>query len=205
MEALNYSLISIVLRDRQTKNAFQAKEQTKKGTDVAAPIVTRLQRQQDEATAIARRAQWREYKQAERQRWNSQNKRRNRERSLAWYHANKTLVKSSLSGLSQSVVPKETQPDKEESNAAKATQRQRDFGVSHATQETVPQKSDSINADNGTKTDSKKKTWAGNKALYRAKQAISKFKPSVLQEFVKFIVKKTKSCNRAELHGCSGG
>ncbi|GFN75253.1 vertnin [Plakobranchus ocellatus] len=86
-------------RDRQKKNASHVKEQTNEETDVAAPIVTRLQRQQEEATAIARRAQWRKYKQAERQRWNSQKKRRNRERSLAWYHANKTPVKSSLSEL----------------------------------------------------------------------------------------------------------
>ncbi|GFO07816.1 hypothetical protein PoB_003432100 [Plakobranchus ocellatus] len=91
-------------------------------------------------------------------------------------------------------LPLTKQPDKEDSNAAKATQRQLIFGVSHATQETVPQESDSVNADNGTETNIKKKIWAGNKALYRAKQAISKFKPSVLQELVRFMVKKSKSC-----------
>ena len=71
-------------------------DQNPKRAETPRHAQTRFKRQQEEAAVAAKRAQWRKYKQAERERWTSQKKRRNRERSLAQYHAKKNPVKSSL-------------------------------------------------------------------------------------------------------------
>ena len=45
----------------------------------------------------------------------------------------------------------------------------------------------------------KKTEWAEKKAVFRAKQAISKFKPNVLKQLLLFITKKTKTCTEENI------
>ncbi|GFO20524.1 hypothetical protein PoB_004702900 [Plakobranchus ocellatus] len=81
------------------------------------------------------------------------------------------------------VAPEETQPYREESNAAKATLQQLDFGVSHATQETVPQESDSVNADNGTETDSKKNQFQFRMLLLSGRTLRRPMQPKIREAY----------------------